>query len=119
MKYTAEQINECARDLCFYSDKCNKDCYALNCETTWAAERLLKNGWCKQYAGARDYSVEQYRSVLAKAADMKAAIDELQEITRTGIDSWAEFGRALDAVYAARDAYYNLQLDIAVKTFIT
>ena len=50
---------------------------------------------------------------------MKAAIDDLQDMTRTGIDSWAEFGKALDAVYAARDAYYNLQLDIAVKTFIT
>ena len=118
MKYTAEQINECARDLCLYSEKCNKDCYAFNCETTWAAERLLERGWCKQYAVEHDYSVEQYRSVLAKAADMKAAIDELQEMTRMGIDSWADFGKALDAIYKARDAYYNLQLDISVKTFI-
>lgn len=66
-----------------------------------------------------EYTVEQYQSVLAKAADMKDAIDELREMTRKGIDSWAEFGKALDAVYEARDAYYNLQLDIAIKTFIT
>ena len=64
-----------------------------------------------------DYTIEQYQKVLAKAADMKAAIDDLQELAKMGIDSWAEFGKALDAVYKARDAYYNTQLDISIKTY--
>ena len=66
-----------------------------------------------------EYTIEQYQRVLAKAADMKAAIDELQEMTKMGIDSWADFGKALDAIYTARDAYYNTQLDISVKTYLT
>lgn len=64
-----------------------------------------------------EYTVEQYQKVLAKAADMKAAIDGLQEMTSKGIDSWAEFGKALDAIYKARDDYYNTQLDISIKAF--
>lgn len=66
-----------------------------------------------------EYTIEQYQMVLAKAADMKAAIDDLQELTTRGIDSWAEFGKVLDAVYKARDVYYDTQLDIAIKTFYT
>lgn len=66
-----------------------------------------------------EYTVEQYQRVLARAADMKAAIDDLQEMTKMGIDSWTEFGKALDAVYKARDAYYNTQLDISIKTHFT
>ena len=66
-----------------------------------------------------EYTVEQYKMVLSKAADMKAVIDELQEMTRMGIDSWAEFGKVLDALYRARDEYYNTQLDISVKTYLT
>ena len=50
---------------------------------------------------------------------MKAAIDELQEMTKMGIDSWADFGKALDAVYKARDAYYSTQSDISIKTYLT
>lgn len=117
MKYTPEQVNKLSRDMCLYSNKCTQDCYMLNCETTWAAERLLKHGWTKPDSTSLEYTIDQYRSVLAKAADMKAAIDELQEMTRKGIDSWAEFGKALDAVYEARDAYYKLQLDISIKYF--
>ena len=64
-----------------------------------------------------EYTVEQYQRVLAKSAEMKAAIDDLQEMTKMGIDSWTEFGKALDAVYKARDAYYNTQLDISIKTY--
>ena len=66
-----------------------------------------------------EYTIEQYQRVLAKAADMKAAIDELQEMTKMGIDSWADFGKALDAVYKARDAYYSTQSDISIKTYLT
>ena len=66
-----------------------------------------------------EYTVEQYQRVLAKAANMKVAIDDLQEMTSRGIDSWAEFGKALDAIYKARDDYYNTQLDISIKTFYT
>lgn len=66
-----------------------------------------------------EYTIEQYQRVLAKSAVMKAAIDDLQEMTRRGIDSWAEFGKALDAIYKARDDYYNTQLDISIKTFYT
>ena len=66
-----------------------------------------------------EYTIEQYQRVLAKAADMKAAIDDLQEMTSRGIDSWADFGKALDALYEARDAYYNTQLNIVIKTFYT
>ena len=62
-----------------------------------------------------EYTIDQYKRILDKAADMKYAIDDLQELTRKGIDSWAEFGKALDAVYEARDAYYNLQLAISIK----
>ena len=117
MSARAERVNELARDICFYSDKCSKDCYAVNCETTWAAEILLARGWNKQDTATSDYTVEQYQKVLAKAADMKAAIDELQEMTKKGIYSWVEFGKALDAIYEARDAYYQIQLDIAAQTF--
>lgn len=119
MEYTTEQINDLARDMCFYSDKCGKDCCALNCETTWIAKKALASGWRKPTATDSKYTVEQYQRVLAKAADMKAAIDELQEMTRIGIDSWADFGKALDAIYKARDEYYNTQLDISVKTYLT
>jgi hypothetical protein len=39
VEYTTEQINDLARDMCFYGDKCSKDCCALNCETTWIAKK--------------------------------------------------------------------------------
>lgn len=66
-----------------------------------------------------EYTTEQYQRVLAKAADMKAAIDELQEMTRKGIDSWAEFGDAMDALYRARDEYINVQHEIIAETYNT
>ncbi len=36
-----ELINECSRDLCLQSTRCDKDCHALNCETSWHAENLI------------------------------------------------------------------------------
>ena len=62
---------------------------------------------------------EAMKVQVAKAADMKATIDELQEITRTGIDSWTEFGKALDALYKARDEYTNVQHEIVVEAYNT
>ena len=116
MKY-AEQVNELSRDMCLYSDKCSKDCYALNCETTWAAQRLLEHGWHKQSSTASDYTVEQYQRVLDKSADMKAAIDELREMSKKGIYSWTDFGKAMDTLYKARDEYMNEQHKIVAETF--
>ena len=119
MEYTAEQINECARDLCFYSDKCNKDCYTLNCETTWAVARLLDKGWRKQNTATSKYTVEQYQRVLARAVNMQTAIDALREMSKKGIYSWTEFGNAMEALYKARDEYMRVQHEIVAETFNT
>ena len=40
---------------------------------------------------------------------MKAAIDDLQYMSKKGIYSWAEFGKAIDALYKARDEYMSIQ----------
>jgi hypothetical protein len=45
--FSPELINECAKDLCFYSDKCECQCAERNCETLWEAEKLLRAGWIK------------------------------------------------------------------------
>lgn len=119
MSYTPEQVNEISRDMCLYSNKCTHDCYAVNCETTWAAESLLKKGWSKQSITASNYSIEQYQRVLSKSADMKVAIDELREMSKKGIYSWTEFGKVLDALYTARDEYMRVQYEIAAETFNT
>lgn len=111
------QVNELSRDMCLYSNKCEKNCYALNCETTWAAERLLDRGWHKQNNASTGYTIEQYQRVLTKAADMKAAIDDLHYMSKNGIYSWTEFGKVLDALYKARDEYMKVQHDIVRETF--
>ena len=64
-----------------------------------------------------EYTVEQYQRVLNKAADMKAAIDELQVITKNGISSWAEFGKCLDSIYKARDEYMKVQHEIIRENY--
>jgi hypothetical protein len=66
-----------------------------------------------------EYTVEQYQRVLAKSADMKAAIDELKEMSKKGIYSWTAFGEAMDALYKARDEYMNIQHEIVAETFNT
>jgi hypothetical protein len=45
--FSTELINECAKDLCFYSKKCECRCHERNCETSWLAENLLSAGWVK------------------------------------------------------------------------
>jgi hypothetical protein len=45
--FSPELINECAKDLCFYSEKCECRCTERNCETSWLAEKLLRAGWVK------------------------------------------------------------------------
>ena len=46
--FSEELINEMSRDMCFQADSCTiKSCYRVNCETTWLAENLLRNGWQK------------------------------------------------------------------------
>ena len=46
---TNTAINECSQDMCFYEGCTVKGrCHELNCETTWAAIRLLRKGWVKQ-----------------------------------------------------------------------
>ena len=62
-----------------------------------------------------EYTVEQYQRVLNKSADMKNAIDELREMSKSGIDSWTEFGKALDAIYRARDEYMKVQHEIVLE----
>ena len=66
-----------------------------------------------------EYTVEQLYRVLNKSADMKAAIDDIQCMTKTGIYSWTEFGKALDALYKARDEYMNVQHEIVVEAYNT
>ena len=48
---------------------------------------------------------------------MKAAIDDLQYMCKKGICSWAEFGKAMDALYLARDEYLNEQHKIVAESF--
>lgn len=64
-----------------------------------------------------DYTTEQYQRVLAKSADMKAAIDDIQQMTKKGIYSWTEFGKTLDELYRARDAYINEQHKIVLENY--
>ena len=66
-----------------------------------------------------EYTVEQLYRVLSKSADMKAAIDDIQYITKNGIYSWAEFGNAMDVLYKARDEYMNVQHEIANEAYNT
>ena len=66
-----------------------------------------------------EYTKEQYQRVLNKSADMKAAIDELQHLSKKGIYSWTAFGEALDAIYKARDEYMQVQHEIVAETFNT
>ena len=66
-----------------------------------------------------EYTVDHYKKVLSKAAEMKYAIDELECITENGISSWTSFGKALDAIYKARDEYIKVQYEIAAEVFNT
>ena len=65
------------------------------------------------------YTIDQYKRVLARSADMKMAIDDIQSMTKNGIYSWAEFGKAMDALYKARDEYMNVQHEIVAETYNT
>lgn len=62
-----------------------------------------------------DYTNEQYQRVLSKSADMKEAIDVIRYMSKNGIDSWTDFGKALDELYRARDAYINEQHKIILE----
>ena len=62
-----------------------------------------------------DYTNEQYQRVLSKSADMKEAIDVIRYMAKNGIDSWTDFGKALDELYQARDAYINEQHKIILE----
>lgn len=46
--FSEELINEMSRDMCFQADSCTvKSCYKVNCEKTWLATNLLRQGWQK------------------------------------------------------------------------
>ena len=64
-----------------------------------------------------DYTNEQYQRVLSKSADMKEAIDVIRYMSKNGIDSWTDFGKALDELYLAREAYINEQHKIILETY--
>ena len=66
--FSTELINECARDLCFYSDKCECRCSERNCETSWLAENLLRAGWIKLpiYIGKPVWVAKAYYNNLSK-----------------------------------------------------
>lgn len=64
-----------------------------------------------------DFTKEQYQRVLGKSADMKTAIDTIRQMSNNGIDSWTEFGKALDALYKARDAYMEEQHRIIIENY--
>ena len=66
-----------------------------------------------------EYTVEQFQRVLVKSADMKDAIDVIRQMSENGIYSWAEFGKALDELYRARDAYINEQHKIVLENYAT
>jgi hypothetical protein len=64
-----------------------------------------------------EYTTEQYQRVLAKSADMKAAIDEIQYLSKKGICSWTAFGEAMEALYKARDEYMKAQYEIVAEVY--
>ena len=65
-----------------------------------------------------DYTNEQYKRVLNKSAEMKEAIDVIRQMSENGINSWTEFGKALDELYRARDAYVNEQHKVVLENCI-
>ena len=65
-----------------------------------------------------EYTEEQYQRVLVRSADMKAAIDVIQHMSKKGIDSWTEFGKALDVLFQARDAYMQEQHHIVLEKYV-
>ncbi len=47
--FSEELINELSRDMCFRKEHCTvESCYKVNCETTWLATSILRQGWVKQ-----------------------------------------------------------------------
>ena len=64
-----------------------------------------------------EYTKEQLQRVLAKSADMKDAIDIIRQMSKNGIESWADFGKALDNLYKARDAYMQEQHKIVLESY--
>ena len=60
------------------------------------------------------YTIEQYQRVLAKAAEMRNAIEALQELHVDVNPSytatyWTEFGKRMSTLFQAKDEYTNEQ----------
>lgn len=62
MKDKEKRINEMSRDMCFIGPCNTKSCYAVNCETTWFAEKLIDLNYQK---------VDKDSVVLTKAEKQK------------------------------------------------
>ena len=71
----------------------------------------------RELAPPGGFSVEQYQRVLGAAAEMAASIDDLREVqAEPGTPNyWALFGKCLDKIFGAREAYLRVQNDCVLE----
>lgn len=88
--FSSELINECAKDLCFYSDKCECKCFERNCETSWEAEKLLRAGWIKLpvYIGKPVWLANAWYNNLTKEIDSGVVEGKVSMLQQKADKSW-------------------------------
>lgn len=78
MKDKEKRINEMSRDMCFVNSCNTKSCYAVNCETTWLAEKLIDLNYQK---------VDKDSVVITRAEKEKL----LHKMYEQGVEEFADF----------------------------
>lgn len=88
--FSTELINECAKDLCFYSEKCQCRCAERNCETSWLAENLLRAGWVKLpvYIGKPVWLANAWYNNLTKEIDSGVVVGKVSMLQQKANKSW-------------------------------
>ena len=60
---TNEKVDELSRIMCWFSNCSKTSCSALNCETTWTAQKVLDAGWCKKEQAYKELLELLYREL--------------------------------------------------------
>jgi hypothetical protein len=60
---TNEKVDELSRIMCWFSSCSKTSCSALNCETTWTAQKVLDAGWCKKEQAYKELLELLYREL--------------------------------------------------------
>lgn len=58
-----EKVDELSRIMCWFSNCPKTSCSAVNCETTWTAQKILDAGWCNKEQAYNELLKQLYQEL--------------------------------------------------------